>query len=110
MLLYEDDEVFVFNKPQGLAVQGGSGLTKHVDGMLEALRDLPTHVAADGLRPLRRPDGRPRYDSVGFRFRLDDDRVQELLMGEQLYGDPALAIRELYQNALDACRYRQRAG
>lgn len=77
------------------------------DRMLEALRDLPTHVAADGLRPLPRPDGRPRYDNVGFRFRLDDDRVQELLMGEQLYGDPALAIRELYQNALDACRYRR---
>ena len=35
MLLYEDDEVFVFNKPQGLAVQGGSGLTRHVDAMLE---------------------------------------------------------------------------
>ena len=28
-------------------------------------------------------------------------------MGEQLYGDPALAVRELYQNALDACRYRE---
>ncbi len=39
MILYEDDDVFVFNKQQGLAVQGGSGLTKHVDGMLEALRD-----------------------------------------------------------------------
>ena len=39
ILLYEDDQVFVFNKPAGLAVQGGSGLTKHVDAMLEALRD-----------------------------------------------------------------------
>lgn len=39
MLLYEDDDVFVFNKPQGLAVQGGSGLTRHLDAMLEALRD-----------------------------------------------------------------------
>ncbi|WIN00465.1 caspase family protein [Actinoplanes oblitus] len=77
------------------------------DRTLEALRDLPTHVAADGLRPLPGPDGQPRYDMVGFRFRLDDDQVQELLMGEQLYGDPALAIRELYQNALDACRYRR---
>ncbi len=27
-------------------------------------------------------------------------------MGVRLYGDPSLAIRELYQNALDACRYR----
>ncbi len=39
ILLHEDDQVFVFNKPAGLAVQGGSGLTKHVDAMLEALRD-----------------------------------------------------------------------
>lgn len=39
ILLHEDDQVFVFNKPAGLAVQGGSGLTKHVDGMLEALTD-----------------------------------------------------------------------
>ncbi len=39
MILYEDDQVFVFNKPAGLAVQGGSGLTRHVDAMLEAFRD-----------------------------------------------------------------------
>ena len=38
-LLYEDDDVLVFNKPYGLAVQGGSGLTRHVDAMLEAFRD-----------------------------------------------------------------------
>jgi len=39
MKLYEDDQVMVLNKPAGLAVQGGSGLTRHVDAMLEALRD-----------------------------------------------------------------------
>ncbi|MGD9740748.1 MAG: pseudouridine synthase [Bauldia sp.] len=39
MTLFEDDTVLVLNKPAGLAVQGGSGLTKHVDQMLEALRD-----------------------------------------------------------------------
>ncbi len=38
MILYEDDKVYVFNKPAGLATQGGSGLTRHVDGMLEAFR------------------------------------------------------------------------
>jgi 23S rRNA pseudouridine955/2504/2580 synthase len=37
MLLHEDDQVFVFNKPPGLAVQGGSGLSNHVDRMLESL-------------------------------------------------------------------------
>jgi 23S rRNA pseudouridine955/2504/2580 synthase len=39
MILYEDDDVFVLNKPYGLAVQGGSGMVKHLDGMLDALRD-----------------------------------------------------------------------
>ena len=38
MLLYEDDKVYVFNKPAGLAVQGGSGVNRHVDSMLEAWR------------------------------------------------------------------------
>ncbi|MCC6735301.1 MAG: RluA family pseudouridine synthase [Bauldia sp.] len=39
MTLFEDDVVLVLNKPPGLAVQGGSGLTNHLDAMLEALRD-----------------------------------------------------------------------
>lgn len=39
MLLYEDDKVFVFNKPAGLAVQGGSGVVRHLDDMLEAWRN-----------------------------------------------------------------------
>ncbi|RFC67329.1 MULTISPECIES: RluA family pseudouridine synthase [Mesorhizobium] len=39
MLLYEDPKVFVFNKPAGLAVQGGSGVVRHVDSMLEAWRN-----------------------------------------------------------------------
>ncbi|SKA33421.1 RluA family pseudouridine synthase [Consotaella salsifontis] len=39
MLIYEDDKVFVFNKPAGLAVQGGSGISRHVDNMLEAWRN-----------------------------------------------------------------------
>ncbi len=37
--LYEDDDVLVLNKPMGLSVQGGSGTTRHVDGMLDVMRD-----------------------------------------------------------------------
>ncbi len=37
-VLYRDDWVMAINKPAGLATQGGSGQTKHVDGMLDALR------------------------------------------------------------------------
>lgn len=36
-VLYMDSSVIVLNKPPGLATQGGSGLTKHVDGMLDSL-------------------------------------------------------------------------
>lgn len=43
--LYEDDDVMVLNKPAGLAVQGGSGTTRHVDKMLEAL------TGKDGQKP-----------------------------------------------------------
>ncbi|MEM8576058.1 MAG: RluA family pseudouridine synthase, partial [Pseudomonadota bacterium] len=39
LTLFEDDACLILNKPFGLAVQGGSGLNRHVDGMLEALRD-----------------------------------------------------------------------
>ncbi|MEM9278457.1 MAG: RluA family pseudouridine synthase [Pseudomonadota bacterium] len=39
MLLYEDKKVYVFNKPAGLAVQGGSGVNRHVDSMLESMRN-----------------------------------------------------------------------
>ncbi|WP_147304028.1 wHTH domain-containing protein [Subtercola boreus] len=39
------------------------------------------------------------------RFELDESAVRDLLMGESLYGDASLALRELYQNAVDACRH-----
>lgn len=37
LTLYEDKDVLVLNKPYGLAVQGGSGMKRHVDGMLQSL-------------------------------------------------------------------------
>lgn len=46
MILFEDRDVLVLNKPWGLAVQGGSGTKRHVDGMLAALTDRK------GERPL----------------------------------------------------------
>ncbi|GLK69448.1 RluA family pseudouridine synthase [Hansschlegelia plantiphila] len=37
--IHEDRDILVLNKPFGLAVQGGSGIARHVDGLLESLRD-----------------------------------------------------------------------
>ncbi len=38
MVIYQDDELIALNKPPGLAVQGGTGTTRHLDGMLDALK------------------------------------------------------------------------
>jgi len=37
-VIYRDADVLALNKPPGLAVQGGSGQHRHVDGLAEALR------------------------------------------------------------------------
>jgi len=38
LVIYKDDNIIVLNKPSGLAVQGGTNTTRHVDGMLPALK------------------------------------------------------------------------
>jgi 23S rRNA pseudouridine955/2504/2580 synthase len=38
-ILYEDEHVLVLNKPFGIAVQGGTGTTRHIDGMLAGMQD-----------------------------------------------------------------------
>jgi 23S rRNA pseudouridine955/2504/2580 synthase len=70
--LHEDDDVLVLNKPMGLAVQGGSGTTRHLDGMLEVLRD------AQGQRPR-------------LVHRLDKDTAGCLLVAKTRFAASALA-------------------
>jgi 23S rRNA pseudouridine955/2504/2580 synthase len=36
LVIYEDEDVLALNKPSGLAVQGGTKTTRHVDGLLSA--------------------------------------------------------------------------
>src|SRR5262249_22436894 len=72
IILFEDADVMVLNKPMGLAVQGGSGTTRHIDGMLAALRG---------------PDGqRPRLV-----HRLDKDTAGCLLVAKTRFAAAALA-------------------
>ncbi|MFJ7961157.1 caspase family protein [Streptomyces sp. NPDC096319] len=68
----------------------------------DLLRGIPRKVTGEFLEPLEQ-----QYTKPLERFRLAEDEIRPLLMGTQLYGDKMLAVRELYQNALDACRYRQ---
>ena len=59
---------------------------------------LPTTVKAD-----IHEEG---YRYVPYQFKLDDQRVYELLMGGAIYDNPLVAVRELIQNAVDACKLR----
>lgn len=38
MVIYKDDDLIALNKPHGLAVQGGTKTTRHIDGMLDGLK------------------------------------------------------------------------
>jgi 23S rRNA pseudouridine955/2504/2580 synthase len=38
LVIYQDSSVLVLYKPPGLATQGGSGITRHIDGLLEHLK------------------------------------------------------------------------
>jgi 23S rRNA pseudouridine955/2504/2580 synthase len=72
IMLYEDADVLVLNKPAGLAVQGGSGTPRHVDGMLDALRE------ERGQRPR-------------LVHRLDKDTAGCLLVAKTRFAATALA-------------------
>jgi len=43
LVLYQDDRVIVLNKPSGLPTQGGPGISRHLDLMLEGLRQGSEH-------------------------------------------------------------------
>jgi hypothetical protein len=61
------------------------------------------------LEPIVYRDVRPRDDAFVYidgAFRPDTQRLLELLAGQELYGNPLFALRELLQNAFDAVRER----
>ena len=66
--------------------------------------DLPARVDLQVF-----PEGHPHRPAYVYRemqFRLDQDEIRQLLLGQSLWGDPQLCIRELLQNALDAVQMR----
>nr|WP_305124700.1 caspase family protein [Streptomyces sp. ODS05-4] len=92
------------------ADERAAALGAHVAGLpageASLLAGAPARVTARRLRPATSTEGKA-YQLPLLRFQLAQTEVRRLLMGEQLYGGrPELALRELYQNALDACRYR----
>lgn len=71
-VLYRDDDVIALNKPPGLAVQGGPGQYRHLDGLAEALRF-------------------GREDKPRLVHRLDRDTSGVILLGRSARAAAALA-------------------
>jgi hypothetical protein len=50
--------------------------------------------------------GNPLYLYRDTKFTLSKEQIIDLLMGTKLYGQPTVALRELIQNSIDACKLR----
>ena len=89
MVIYRDDHLFVLNKPHGLAVQGGPGIVKHLDGMLDGLRmggDRPRLVHrldrdTSGVLLLARSAGVAAKLAAAFRSRDMEKTYWALVVG-----------------------------
>lgn len=46
------------------------------------------------------------YSFSDYKMTLEFNAISSLLMGEKIYGDKTLGLRELIQNSIDACRIR----
>ena len=59
-VIYRDDWVIVLNKPHGLPVQGGPGITKLLDGMLDVLRRVLNRIGRVRHPTTGKSVGKPR--------------------------------------------------
>ena len=80
---------------------------------LAKLRRLADSLRQNKLVPVYKLAGStaayPQYDLPG-GYRADVEKITALLIGNSLYSYRDVAIRELVQNAYDACARRRRAG
>jgi len=84
LILFEDEAVMVLNKPFGIAVQGGTGTKRHIDGMLAGMAD--------------RFGDRPRLV-----HRLDRDTTGVLLVAKRR--DAAARLGRIFQTRSAAKTY-----
>ncbi|MGA9264320.1 MAG: hypothetical protein WBV95_20325, partial [Desulfobacterales bacterium] len=73
--------------------------------LLEKLnqRVRPRFLYSDVLYEIE-PDG---YTPIDLKFTVDSSAGLQLFMGSRLYSDKRMFLRELIQNAVDACNYRR---
>ncbi|RZJ79446.1 MAG: metal-dependent phosphohydrolase, partial [Flavobacterium sp.] len=68
--------------------------------------NLPNKVDRSQIGPKKDVKGRPVYLYRDTKFTLNKEQIIDILMGTKLYGQPSVALRELVQNSIDACKLR----
>jgi 23S rRNA pseudouridine955/2504/2580 synthase len=90
LVIYRDDHVLVLNKPHGMPVQGGPGISRHLDGLLDALRfggaDRPRLVHrldrdTSGVLLLARTPGTAAKLAAAFRTRAVEKTYWAVVAG-----------------------------
>ncbi len=78
---------------------------RSVQQLLEKLNQQvrPRFLYSDVLYEIE-PDG---YTPMDLKFSVDSSAGLQLFMGNRLYADKRVFLRELIQNAVDACNYRK---
>ena len=69
--------------------------------------ELPAKVDRSKIGPRLNPKGEPIYEFRDCSFVLNQGQIVDLVMGTKLYNNTEVALRELVQNAIDACEVRQ---
>lgn len=73
----------------------------------EILIRFPFKVDREKIKTQKNIHNKPLYIYRETQFNLSKRQVVDLLMGTKLYGNSAVALRELLQNSIDACLLRQ---
>ena len=69
---------------------------------------LPSHIDRSKIKAKKDIKGNPIYLYYDTKFTLNKEQIIDILMGTKLYGQPTVALRELIQNSIDACKLREK--
>lgn len=67
---------------------------------------IPFRVNREKIKTKTDINNKPAYIYKDTKFTLSKKQVIDLLMGTKLYGNSEVALRELIQNSIDACKLR----
>lgn len=80
---------------------------EEIIGAKKLIQKLPSRYFLDlDVDLLRKIEPKGNYTIPDNRMSIDYKAISTLLMGEKIYGNKKIGLRELLQNAMDACQLR----